>query len=64
LDRFSEEYETFTEKFRRNRKGYKIDSDGLIRTKTAPVLNYNQMIDLFLSKDLTLLEIHKDIFDS
>lgn len=63
LERFNDEYETYTEKFTRLRQGYRVDSEGLIRTKTAPTLNFDQMKSLFLSKDLSLLEKHKDWFE-
>ena len=63
LERFSDEYETFSEKFNRYWKGYKIDSNGLIRADTAPTVDYDMIISLYLSKDLSLLEKHKEIFE-
>lgn len=64
LSRFSEEYETFTEKFTKNRKGFKIEADGLIRTDTAPTLNFESMKSLYLSKDLTMLDKHREYFEA
>ena len=63
IERLTEEYTTFTEKFNANRQGYLIDENGLIRADTAPTLSYSFMMDLFKSKDLDLLEKHKDIFE-
>ena len=41
LEKFSEEYGTFTEKFKQTRQGFKIDPDGFIRADTAPTLNFD-----------------------
>lgn len=63
VTRYDDTFQTFSEKFRQNRPGYTLDSEGLIRAKTAETLSNSKMIELFLSKDLSQYEANKHLFE-
>ena len=63
FERFSSQYELFSERFQRRYTGYKLDDRLLIRADSARTVNFKTLFSILKSNDLSLEKENEWMFD-